>query len=330
MISLGIESTAHTFGIGIISDKSVLANARDIYTPVSGGIHPSEAKAHHEKVKESVLEQALDEAGISLNEIDVISYSKGPGLPPCLKVGTEFAKSLAEQTGKPIIEVNHCIAHIEIGKMATGSKDPITLYVSGGNTQVIGYAAGRYRVFGETLDIAIGNAIDSFIRAAGKGHPGGPIMEKLAKSGKYIELPYVVKGMDLSFSGILTAAKQKLGKEKLEDLCFSFQETAYSMLTEVTERAMAHTGKTELLLTGGVAASTRLQEMLKIMCEERGAKFFVVPRQLAGDNGAMIAYNGLIAFECGQKPAKNIDFKQKWRTDEVDICWIKNFKINTI
>jgi len=282
MISLGIESTAHTFGIGIVSDKSVLANARDIYTPVSGGIHPSEAKAHHEKVKESVLEQALDEAGISLNEVDIISYSKGPGLPPCLKVGTEFAKSLAEQTGKPIIEVNHCIAHIEIGKMATGSKDPITLYVSGGNTQVI------------------------------------------------IELPYVVKGMDLSFSGILTAAKQKLGKEKLEDLCFSFQETAYSMLTEVTERAMAHTGKTELLLTGGVAASTRLQEMLKIMCEERGAKFFVVPRQLAGDNGAMIAYNGLIAFECGQKPAKNIDFKQKWRTDEVDVCWIKNFKTDTI
>ena len=324
MISLGIEGTAHTFGIGIVKDGSVLANAKDVYKPEKGGIHPAEAKEHHERVKQEVLEDALEQAGILLEDIDIIAYSAGPGLPPCLKVCLDFAKELSEKAKKPLIEVNHCIAHIEIGKLLTKADDMITLYVSGGNTQVIGFASGRYRVFGETQDIAIGNAIDTFIREIGLGHPGGPIFDKLAKKGKYIELPYVVKGMDLSFSGILTSALQKYKSGiKIEDICFSFQETCYAMLTEVTERALAHTGKNEVLLTGGVAASQRLQNMLRIMCEERGARFFVCPKEFAGDNGAMIAYTGLLAYKPGQA-SKKPDFYQKWRTDDVEVRWIKN------
>lgn len=336
MICLGIESTAHTFGIGIINKTKILSNARSVYVPeIGSGIHPTEAGEHHRKVKEEVLHRAIEESEKHtsknvLDSIDVISYSAGPGLPPCLKVGLEFAKELAKKIKKPLIEVNHCVAHIEIGKLLTKAKDPITLYVSGGNTQIIGYAAKRYRVFGETLDIAIGNAIDTFIREAGNKigkslHPGGPIMERLAKNGNYVELPYIVKGMDLSFSGILTDALKKFrAGVRLEDLCYSFQETCYAMLTEVTERALAHTGKDECLLTGGVAASQRLQEMLKIMCEERGAKFFVVPKEFAGDNGAMIAYNGLLAYNAGQKPIppNKANFRQRWRTDDVDILWM--------
>lgn len=322
MIILGIESTAHTFGIGIMDNEKILANAKDMYIAEKGGIHPLEAANHHNRVKDDVLKKALDDAKIRLEDVEVFAYSAGPGLPPCLRVGTEFVKKISK--GKSVIEINHCIAHVEIGKMAAGCKDPITLYVSGGNTQIIGYAESRYRVFGETQDMAVGNAIDVFIRDTLKrGHFGGPVMEELAKKGKYTELPYVVKGMDLSFTGILTAAKQKFAKgEKIEDLCYSFQETCYAMLTEVTERALAHTEKKEVLLTGGVAASKRLQEMIKKMAEERDAKFFVVPRDLAGDNAAMIAWNGLIAYKSGQKPARKIDFNPRWRTDEVDILWI--------
>ncbi|MFC2143490.1 KEOPS complex N(6)-L-threonylcarbamoyladenine synthase Kae1 [Candidatus Aenigmatarchaeota archaeon] len=326
MISLGIESTAHTFGIGIVEHKNdkttIISDVRDTYAPKEHGIHPTEARDHHDSVKEKVLESALKQANLTLEKIDIICYSKGPGLPPALKVGMEFAKSLAKKSHKPLVEVNHPIAHIEIGRLYAGCNDPIILYVSGGNTQIIGFAAGKYRVFGETQDIPIGNAIDTFIREAGLvGSLGGPTLEKKAEKGKkFVELPYVVKGMDLSFSGIVTSALQKLKKEKLNDVCFSFQETCYAMLTEVTERALAHTKKKELLLTGGVAASRRLRSMLDTMCKERGAQFFVCPKEYTGDNGAMIAYAGLLAKKKNMyviDPEK-ADFIQRWRIDDVD------------
>jgi N6-L-threonylcarbamoyladenine synthase len=323
MISLGIEGTAHTFSVGIVKDTEVLANEKDIYKPPKGwGMDPSEVKKHHEQVKEEVLEKALKKANIELKDVGILSYSAGPGLPPCLKVTTEFAVSLSKKLDKPLVAVNHPIAHIEIGKLMTKAKDPIMLYVSGGNTQIIGYSNGRYRVFGETQDIPIGNAIDVFIRAAGKDFPGGPVMEQLAKNGKYIELPYVVKGMDLSFSGILTSAKQKLEKERLEDLCYSFQETCFSMLVEVSERALAHTEKKEMLLVGGVAANKRLAAMCEKMCEERGAKFYPVPLEYAGDCGANIAWTGLLQYKNGDKGEEKADFNSLWRTDEVEVFWI--------
>lgn len=315
MICLGIESTAHTFGIGIVKDKEILADSRDTFIPPKGwGIKPIDAAKHHEDVKEQVLKQSLEKAGLEIGDIDSVAFSQGAGLPPCLKVGMEFAKSL----GKKVIPVCHQVAHLEIAKMLTKSKDPVYLYVSGGNTQVISLASGRYRVFGETMDVGIGNALDKFAREVGLQFPGGPKIEKLAKKGKYIELPYVVKGMDLSFSGILTSSlnKHKSG-EKLEDVCFSFQETVFAMLVEVTERALAHTGKNEVILTGGVAANSRLRKMLEIMCKERGAKFFTCPREYSGDNGTMIAYNGLQV----NKAEENLDIKPTLRTDDIDVTW---------
>jgi glycoprotease/Kae1 family metallohydrolase len=254
MISLGIESTAHTFGIGILTDKGkVLANVWDMYRPPEGwGIKPQDAAQHHKKVSGEVLEKGLSSAGVSLKDIDLTAFSQGPGLPPCLREGLEFAKKISKGN---LVGVNHCIAHVEIGKLCTGVKDPVTLYVSGANTQVLAFAEGRYRCFGETMDVGIGNALDKFGRETGMEFPAGPKIEALAKKGKYLELPYVVKGMDLSFSGIITEALTRRKKgESLENLCFSLQETLFAMLTEVTERALAHTGKSELLLTGGVAA----------------------------------------------------------------------------
>lgn len=320
MICLGIESTSHTFGIGIVDDKfRILANIRSVYIPKKGGIHPREAAEHH---CENALE-TLEKAGIKLEDIDLISFSRGPGLPQCLKVGATVARVISLKHKKPIIGVNHPIAHIEIGRVMTHAKDPVSLYCSGGNTQVLAFVDGRYRVFGETLDIPIGNCLDQFAREAGLGFPGGPLIEELAKEGKYVELPYVVKGMDLSFSGILTEAIKKLKTERLEDLCYSLQETCFAMLIEVTERAMAHTDKEEVLLIGGVASNKRFSEMLGIMARERNAKVFVVPQEYAVDNGAMIAVAGLLAYNSGQRNRiEDTRINQKWRADEVDVTWI--------
>lgn len=260
----------------------------------------------------------MQKAGLNLDGIGIISYAAGPGLAPCLLVGADFTIGLSKQYKKPLIPVNHCTAHLEIGKLTAGSKDPVFLYLSGGNTQVIAFAEGKYRIFGETEDIPVGNAIDTLAREIGIQPPYGPNFEKTAERGNYVELPYVVKGMDLSFAGIVTNAAEKFksGMSR-EDVCFSFQETCFAMLTEVCERALAHTDKKEVLLVGGVAANKRMQEMVRIMCEERGARFFVVPYEYAGDCGINIAWTGLLAYK--HKKILKIEKKilPNWRIDQV-------------
>lgn len=321
-ISLGIESTSHTFGIGIATDSGkILANERDVYRPkVGSGIIPTEAAEHHKQVKEKVLQNAFERSQLEWGGIDAVSYSAGPGLPPSLNVGAEFAEILARLNHKPLIKVNHAVAHLEIGKLTTKTADPIFVYLSGGNTQIIAFTEGKYRIFGETMDIPVGNAFDVVARKMGLGMPGGPEIEKLAKNGKYVELPYVVKGMDLSFSGIVTACERKIKEGiKKEDIAYSLQETCFDMLAEVAERALAHTEKKELLLVGGVASNKRLQEIFEIMCKDRGAKMYVVPEEYSGDQGAMIAWTGILA-----KDSKQIEDKinPNWRVDQVDINWI--------
>lgn len=325
LVCLGIEGTAHTFGIGIINESGeILSDEKDTYIPKIGkGIVPNEAREHHEKVSEKVLANNLEKSGLSWNDIDFIAYSAGPGLPPPLIFTAKFASELSKKYKKPLIPVNHCCAHLEIGKLKTKAKDPIFVYLSGGNTQIISLVEGRYRIFGETLDIPLGNCLDIVAREMKLSMPGGAEIEKLAKEGKkYIELPYVVKGMDVSFSGILTAALKLLKKGLAkEDIAYSLQENCFAMLTEVTERALAHTGKEEVLLVGGVAANKRLQEMMRIMCEERGAKFYVVPAKYSGDNGVMIAWVGILAQKSGWKPNFRDKIKPKWRIDDVEITW---------
>ena len=326
VIIIGIESTAHTFGVGIVKNGKILANVKDSYTTDRGGIIPLEAAKHHVRVSSEVYTKAIVESGIKEEEVDAIAFSQGPGLAPCLLGGLKFVKSLAEKLKKPIVPVNHCIAHLEIGRI-TGAKDPVLLYCSGANTQIIAYASGKYRIFGETLDLGIGNFIDTFARYAGLGFPGGPKIMELAKTGKYIEMPYSIKGMDVAFSGILTKLRQMLQSNKyaLEDLSYSLQETAFAMLVESAERAMAHTGKKELLLGGGVACNKRLQEMCRIMCEERGAKLFVPENSLLVDNAGMIAYLGEIMFKKGiksfGKEIEQLDIMPRERTDEVEVSW---------
>ncbi len=327
MICLGIEGTAHTISIGIVEKVNnrcnILANISKMYKPEKGGIHPREAANHHVKFFPKVLRESIEKSEVNINDIDLVSFSIGPGLGPCLRTAATAARTLALSLKKPIVGVNHCIAHLEIGRALTKCEDPVLLYVSGGNTQVIAFMEGKYRVFGETLDIGIGNCLDKFGREIGLPFPSGPHIEKLAKKGKkYISLPYSVKGMDVAFSGILTACLHLLKKEKIEDICYSLQETCFCMLAEVAERAMAHTEKEEILLGGGVACNKRLQEIIRKMANERKAKFYCPPNEYLVDNGAMIAWTGLLMHESGiRMKLEETKVRQNYRTDEVEIKW---------
>src|SRR5438128_1949542 len=325
MRALGIEGTAHTCGVGIVDETCrVLANVYDMIKPEKGGIHPREAAIHHAEVVVPLIRKAADVAGIELSDIDLVAFSQGPGLGPCLRTVATAARALALSLDVPILGVNHCVAHLEIGRGVTAAKDPVLLYVSGGNTQVIAFARGRYRVFGETLDIGVGNLLDKFARECGLPFPGGPILEKLAKDGTtLVPLPYRVKGMDVAFSGLLTAALalRKQGAS-IEDLAFSIQEIAFAMLTEVTERAMAHLDNEEVLLGGGVARNWRLQAMIARMASDRGARMFVPPGDLCIDNGAMIAWAAPLLPRGGVRMSlSETTVDQRFRTDEVRVTW---------
>jgi len=327
IVCLGIESTAHTFGVSIASeDGKILSDAKDVYVPPTGrGIHPREAAQHHSQVAHKIVHQALKDAKVKLKDVDAIAFSMGPGLGPALRVGATIARALAVFFNKPLIPVHHAIGHIEIAALTTGAKDPLTIIVSGGHTALVAFARRRWRVFGETEDITLGNLLDMFAREMNIPPPGGRNVEKLAEAGEnFIDLPYTVKGNDVSYSGLLTAALKLKNTVKIEDLCFSLQEVAFSMLTEATERCLAHTEKKEVLLTGGVAANKRLQEMLRNIAEEHNAKFYVVDPKFSGDCGAQIAWAGLLAFKSGVKVKVEESFiKPKWRLDKVDVPWRK-------
>ncbi|HNT72187.1 MAG: bifunctional N(6)-L-threonylcarbamoyladenine synthase/serine/threonine protein kinase [Methanothrix sp.] len=322
-IVLGLEGTAWNLSCALVDEVDVIAEESATYVPAKGGIHPREAAQHHAEHMAPVVGAVLDAARNDNVTIDAIAFSQGPGLGPCLRTVATAARALSLRFNLPLVGVNHCIAHIEVGKWKTGAADPVVLYVSGGNSQVLALRRGRYRIFGETLDISVGNALDKFARQVGLPHPGGPKIEALAKSAKeYIPLPYVVKGMDFSFSGLSTAAASAAKRYDLADVCSSFQETAFAMLVEVSERALAHAEKNEVLLVGGVGANSRLREMLQIMCEERGARFFVPEKRFMGDNGSMIAYTGLVMLKAGvTTPLAESRVRPGYRTDEVEVLW---------
>ena len=327
-LCIGIESTAHTFGVSVMdSEGNILSDLKNVYKPPAGsGIHPREASRHHTVTAPDLINEALEKAKISYSDIDMIAYSAGPGIGPCLRVGATVSRALSLKLKKPLIPVNHAIGHIELACLTSGVKDPVNLLVSGGHTMINSFNTGKWRVFGETLDLTIGQLIDQIGRYAGFSSPAGAIMEELAsKSKNYLMLPYSVKGNDVSFSGMLTSAKKLLdNNNKIEDVSYSLQETAYSMLTEVTERALAFLEKDEVLISGGVAASTRLKQMLGDMCKERGAKLNVVPKKYAGDCGAQIAWTGILSYKTGGEISVSDSWvKQSWRLDGVKIKWRK-------
>ncbi|MCX8202503.1 MAG: KEOPS complex N(6)-L-threonylcarbamoyladenine synthase Kae1 [Candidatus Micrarchaeota archaeon] len=321
---LGIESTAHTLGIGIVKDGKIKANEKSMLFEY--GIHPRKTADHHADQIQNVMRTALQKAKLRMDEIDLVAFSQGPGIGPCLRISAIAARTLAIAYKIPVVGVNHCVAHIEISKYFTKFRDPLILYVSGGNTQILIKENERYHVLGETLDVGIGNMLDTFARSAGL-KSAKDVEDKAKKGNKYIEMPYSVKGMDASFSGILTHSEKLIGKEKIEDICYSLQETAYAALCEITERALALTDKSEIIVCGGVAQNKRLQGMLSEMAKEWKCKFGVAPNEFNADNGGMIAYVGYKMTE-NKEILKHYILKEneivpkpKYRTDEFIAKW---------
>ncbi len=323
---LGIESTAHTFGTSVVTDEGkILSDVRDIHVSAPGaGIHPREAAEHHSDVAARVIADALSQAGITASRLAGVAVALGPGLGPCLRVGATVARSLSAYFRKPLIPVNHAIGHIEIGILTTGAADPLVVLVSGGHTAIAAFSGGRWRIFGETEDITIGNLYDMFAREISLPSPAGPEIERLAeKSHSFLSLPYVVKGNDVSYSGLLTASLAKLRSGfGLEDVCYSMQEVSCSMLAEAVERSLAYTGKKEILLTGGVAANKTLQRKLEEVARLHDAVFHVVEAAYTGDCGAQIAWTGMLALRVGlTTTVDQARVRPKWRLEDVDIPW---------
>ncbi len=333
MYILGIESTAHTFSFGLCTEEGEpLDPCSEFVRPVEGGIHPREAAEHHATICGDLLSKLFENNSIGPDDIMAVAFSQGPGLGPCLRVGASVARTLSSSWGVPLIGVNHCVAHIEIGRQQCGCDDPVLLYASGGNTQIIAKLEGRYRVLGETLDIGIGNMLDKFAREHGIAFPGGPKIETMSLdwTGKNteskldgLELPYAVHGMDLSFSGLLNAAVSLVKRGKsLDAVSWSLQEHAFAACVEVAERAMAHTGKSELLLGGGVACNERLREMCDIMAKSRGGNSYVPAKKFCVDNGSMIAVLGRLQLNSGEiTELENSAILQYLRTDHTAIAW---------
>lgn len=331
---LGLEGSANKIGAAVVTTEGeILSNVRETYVPPTGhGFLPRETAIHHQKHVIPLINRALKQAHITGDQLEAVGYTKGPGMGAPLRSVAVAARTVALLWDCPIIPVNHCVAHIEMGRLVTGSKDPVVLYVSGGNTQVIAYSQGRYRIFGETIDIAVGNCLDRFARVVGLPNDPSPgyNIEQAAKDGrKFMELPYVVKGMDVSFSGLLsfieTEAKKALksGSYSVGDLCFSLQETVFAMLVEVTERAMAHCGQSDVLCVGGVGCNVRLQDMLTAMAGERGGRAFCTDERFCIDNGAMVGWTAALMHLAGgaDVPVTQAVCTQRFRTDEVLVNW---------
>lgn len=352
-VVLGLEGSANKVGVGVLKYSPaklddcgnvvteayyhILSNPRKTYiAPTGEGFLPKQTATHHQNhivalIKAALIEAFPDEAeGPDKNcnpasLLSAICYTKGPGMGAPLQSCAVCARTLSLLWQIPLVGVNHCVGHIEMGRLATGTSDPVVLYVSGGNTQVIAYSNQRYRIFGETIDIAIGNCLDRFARVVGLSNdpsPGYNIEQEAKKGSKFIPLPYVVKGMDVSFSGILTQVEQLAKTVSVADLCLSLQETLFAMLVETTERAMAHTGQNQVLIVGGVGCNKRLQEMMAQMVQERGGTVSAMDHRYCIDNGAMIAQAGIFALQFGEITSLEDSWcTQRYRTDQVRTIW---------
>ena len=334
---LGIEGTAWCASAALYdAETDAVLIESDPYEPDSGGIHPREAAEHMSEAIPAVVDAVLTaaEAEHGPDAVDAVAFSKGPGLGPCLRTVGTAARSLAGALDVPLVGVNHMVAHLEIGRHRSGFENPVCLNTSGANAHLLGYHDGRYRVLGETMDAGVGNAIDKFTRHVGWDHPGGPKVEAAAKRyatesanseepGDLLDLPYVVKGMDFSFSGISSAANDAFDADvPVEKICYSLQEHVFAMLTEVSERALSLTGADELVLGGGVAQNDRLREMLSSMCAARGAAFHAPEPRFLRDNAGMIAVLGAKMARAGDTIAvADSAIDPNFRPDQVPVTW---------
>jgi len=305
---LAIECTAHTFGAAVADiDYNILSNERDILKDDKGGLIPIRILEHHVEVSREIIQKALDDAGVSLKDIEFIAVSNSPGMGHALRTGNIIAKTLSMKHNIPLIPVNHSLSHLTSAMVHSNGKNTTLMYAAGANTQIYNYSKGRMMLVVETLDIGIGHLLDIIARELGFGFPGGPVIEKIAaeyneKNDGIIELPYNVKGMDVVFGGLFTKVKNMITEHKEvasfnEDsadnltgkLCFSVQEYSFAALLEATERAASLNNSNNIAVIGGVALNKKFQEMSKSLCEQKNVRLIIPEKNLLPDNAAMIA-----------------------------------------
>ena len=270
-----------------------------------GGVVPELASRDHLQRVLPVIDEALRSAGTTLDGIDGISVTRGPGLVGALLVGVQVAKAFAYATGKPLVGVNHLEGHLLAVMLAEDAPSPpfLGLVVSGGHTSLYAVTRiGEYRALGHTLDDAAGEAFDKVAKLLGLPYPGGAVIDSLSKGGDPRAFAFP-RGLsrkrrdvfDFSFSGLKTAVATHVAAHRdgaLPDLCASFQEAVCDALTLRAVRAANHAGLRQLVLCGGVAANSRLRALAQERCQAEGIALFVPPPRLCTDNGAMIAMAG--------------------------------------
>ncbi|MEA4923634.1 MAG: tRNA (adenosine(37)-N6)-threonylcarbamoyltransferase complex transferase subunit TsaD [Eubacteriaceae bacterium] len=318
-ITLAIESSCDETSIALMADgreilSNVISSQIDIHKAY-GGVVPEIASRHHLTNINRVLDQALKEAKTDLDQVDLIGVTYGPGLVGALLIGLATAKALALTTGKPLVGVHHLQGHISANYIEHKELEPpfMALVVSGGHTSIVdvtGY--NECKVLGGTRDDAAGEAFDKVARVLGLGYPGGPKIDKIAKEGdpNAVEFKrvYLEKdSLDFSFSGIKTGVLNYVNKEKqagreinVPDVAAGFQQAVLDVIVDKAVGAAVDRGADKLVIAGGVAANSRLRDMLKERCEEKGIKLYVPSPVLCTDNGAMIGCAAYYKYKAGE------------------------------
>lgn len=307
-LTLGIESSCDETAISVVADgrevlSNVISSQIDIFKNY-GGVVPEIASRHHLENINGVLADSLAEAGVSLDDIDLIGVTNGPGLIGALLVGVATAKAIAFARDIPIVGVHHLIGHISANYIQSPNLEPpfMALITSGGHTEIVDVKSyTECEILGGTRDDAVGEAYDKIARVLGLGYPGGPKIDKIAKEGnpEAIHFKRVMlekDSFDFSFSGLKTQVLNYINTERQAgrevnraDVAASFQEAVMDVLAEKVMHAVAVRGEDKLVLAGGVAANSRLRGMLGDACKKAGIELYVPAPVLCTDNGAMIA-----------------------------------------
>ena len=313
IIIMGIESSCDETSVAIVKNgREVLSNVINSQIKIHeeyGGVVPEIASRCHTEVINQIMKQSLIEAGITLNDVDAIAVTQGPGLVGALLVGVSYAKGLSFVTGKPLVPVNHIEGHIAGNYLSHSELKPpfLCLIVSGGHTHLVKVSDyNKFEILGKTRDDAIGEAFDKVARVVGLGYPGGPKVDKLAKEGMpNINLPVThFDNLDFSFSGIKTAVINLNHKDpniNKADLCASFEKAVTEMLLTNVKKAIKEYDENKIVIAGGVSRNTYIRNEFDKLAEEKNIKVYYPEPILCTDNAAMIAAAGYYDYINGKR-----------------------------
>ena len=326
MIVLALESSCDETAVAILRDDTLLASevaSQIALHAKTGGVVPEVASRSHLRMVRPTLDAALAQAGISLADVDAFAATRGPGLATSLMIGMSVAKGLAVGFGKPFLAVNHMEGHLLSPFFGKGGPRPAAgLIVSGGHTMLIDIAAmADYRLLGQTVDDAAGEAFDKVGKLLGLPYPGGPNVNRLAQEGnpEAIEFPRSMMHSDdfaFSFSGLKTSVRYllpKIAELPIADVCASFQEAVVDVLVAKTIRAARSVGRNTIAVSGGVSCNTRLREKLSAACSGAGFELLLADPSLCTDNAAMIGYVASLRLAAGESSALTTDIDPNLR-----------------